>query len=420
MHFSIADTQLIKDQNHSFVTYNISINGSFHCSLRYKQLYNFHDQLKRTFGANTLPLFPPKRLLPLTATQTEERRSQIEKYIQIISQDQRIVSSDLFNGFFLNGQQETQNTKKDEVILDVFQMNWQSIKVQILSTDRTDIVLDSVSKALELTPQLIPYFNLFVVKRVDNICIPIRKLQNFESPYLTLRTLNSVDSSHAIVIRKSYWDSIYDDDLFDDRTAVNILYFQTLHDIEKGLIQANKEIRRQLTSLQAKGSKTEYLQLSRTLKYYGYIQFEPCFCDFPQQNTRVLIAAGGKELNIRAYTAAAILMSVCLQGMVEELLMKRNGKKIKREEPALPTVSNGFGGTRRGSWSYMKRDGSSHQISLPRSVSTDAGLTNSGAELHNKPLKSSHSSHNGFPTKSRHFVENDAFNGIGDIGDDDL
>ncbi|CAG2169867.1 unnamed protein product [Oppiella nova] len=499
MHFSIADTQLIKDQNHSFVTYNISINGSFHCSLRYKQLYNFHEQLKRTFGANTLPLFPPKRLLPLTPTQTEERRSQIEKYIQIISQDQRIVSSDLFNGFFLSGQQETQNSKMEEVIVDVFQLNWQSIKVQIYSTDRTDIVLDSVAKALELTPPLIPYFSLFVVKRVDNVCVPIRKLQNFESPYLTLKTMNSVDSSHAIVIRKSYWDSIYDDEVFGDRTAVNILYFQTLHDIEKDLIEANKETRRQLTSLQAKGSKQEYLQLSRTLKYYGYIQFEPCFCDYPQQNTRVLIATGGKELNIRAYTAAehmkeysfrvtrvrcwrlttslhdklngcainantsssssssslsscqstgaantrfelsfeyllskdhlqwitiisdqAILMSVCLQGMVEELLMKRNGKKIKREEPSLQYTTNGTaGGSRRGSWSYMKRDGSSHQISLPRSVSTDAGLAYS-AEIHNKPLKSSHSSHNGFPTKSRHFVENDAFNGIGDIGDDDL
>ena len=44
------------------------------------------------------------------------------------------------------------------------------------------------------------------------------------------------------------------------KTAANILYFQTLHDIEKGLIQANKETRRQLTALQAKGSKKEVFQ----------------------------------------------------------------------------------------------------------------------------------------------------------------
>ena len=146
------------------------------------------------------------------------------------------------------------------MILDVFQLNWHSIKVKVTSTDRTDIVLDAVSNALNLSQQLIPYFNLFVVKRVESDYIPIRKLQNFESPYLTLLTMNSVDSCHSIIIRKSYWDSAYDDDVLEDITATNILYFQTLHDIEKGLIQANKETRRQLTSLQAKSSKKEVLK----------------------------------------------------------------------------------------------------------------------------------------------------------------
>lgn len=77
----------------------------------------------------------------------------------------------------------------------------------------------------------------------------------------------------------------------------------------------------------------------------------------------------------------AILMSICLQGMVEELLMKRNGKKIRRDDQN-GVMINGKA-DRRGSWSYMKRDGSCHQIALPRSVSTDAGLSNS-AEVANK------------------------------------
>jgi hypothetical protein len=75
-------------------------------------------------------------------------------------------------------------------------------------------------------------------------------------------------------------------------------------------------------------------------------------------------------------------MSVCLQGMVEELLMKRNGKKFKREDPN----SHVNTGNRRGSWSYMKRDGSSHQIALSRSISTEAGFAN--PELHNKVSQS--------------------------------
>lgn len=48
----------------------------------------------------------------------------------------------------------------------------------------------------------------------------------------------------------------------------------------------------------------------------------------------------------------AILMSVCLQSMVDELLLKKNG--LKKRKPV----------TAKGNWSYMKRDGSSHLISL--------------------------------------------------------
>ena len=48
----------------------------------------------------------------------------------------------------------------------------------------------------------------------------------------------------------------------------------------------------------------------------------------------------------------AILMSVCLQSLVDELLMKKNG--IQKKQPVI----------NKGNWSYMKRDGSCHLISL--------------------------------------------------------
>lgn len=43
----------------------------------------------------------------------------------------------------------------------------------------------------------------------------------------------------------------------------------------------------------------QYLQLARTLKYYGFNQFKPCFTDFPHPNCRVIVSAGNKELNFR-------------------------------------------------------------------------------------------------------------------------
>lgn len=50
--------------------------------MRYKQLHNLHEQLKAEFGSDRLPSFPPKKLLPLTEAQLEERRASLEKYIQ--------------------------------------------------------------------------------------------------------------------------------------------------------------------------------------------------------------------------------------------------------------------------------------------------------------------------------------------------
>lgn len=48
----------------------------------------------------------------------------------------------------------------------------------------------------------------------------------------------------------------------------------------------------------------------------------------------------------------ATLMSVCLQSLVDELLLKKNGAKRRNYSMS------------KGNWSYMKRDGSSHMISL--------------------------------------------------------
>lgn len=50
--------------------------------MRYKQLHNLNEQLKKQYGANNVPAFPPKKFLPLSSNQLEERRAMLEKYIQ--------------------------------------------------------------------------------------------------------------------------------------------------------------------------------------------------------------------------------------------------------------------------------------------------------------------------------------------------
>ncbi|PIO24648.1 hypothetical protein AB205_0099760 [Aquarana catesbeiana] len=172
-----------------------------------------------------------------------------------------------------------------------------------------------------------------------------------------------------------------------------LCFYQTVSDIERGWIQVNKEQHRQLKSLQEKVSKKEFIQLAQTLKYYGYLKFEPCITDFPEKGCHVIVSAGNNELNfqvklpneqmkegsfkvtrmrcwrvtssvpfsngtgspnktearlelafeylmskdrlqwITISSPQAIMMSICLQSMVDELMVKKSGGTIKKDSP---------------------------------------------------------------------------------------
>ncbi|XP_015907044.2 sorting nexin-17 [Parasteatoda tepidariorum] len=480
MHFSIPDTLEVKnDSSSSYIAYNVHVNGAFHCTVRYRQLYNLYDQLRREFGPNTLPPFPPKKFLPLTPAQVEERRVNLEKFIQLVSQNATVANSDIFMGFLLSAQQETQNAVDEIISLDVHLMNWQKVTVRISSLARTSTVMEVVSKSLKLEEKYMVYFSIFLISKSNNELSVERRLQDFESAYLSLK---SAGNDHFLVIRKSYWDSSYDDELIDDKICLNLLYLQAVSDVERGWTKTDSESRRKLVALQARGSKKEYLQLAKTMKYYGNIRFRRCVCDYPQPSSQVTVSAGGRDLiflldadpasenkacfrvtRIKCWRITtslsdsedtkslpvklklelsfeylmskdslrwicinsdqAIMMSMCLQGMVDELLSKRNGIKVEEK-------SDRSG--RRGSWNYMKRDGSSHQISssVGRSVSTDGivhctnrddtnniiGRSKDQVRKITGKFSSKHGIKNG-PSSPKPLVENDAFEGI---GDDDL
>ncbi|XP_070534165.1 LOW QUALITY PROTEIN: sorting nexin-17-like [Ptychodera flava] len=500
MHFSIPDTQELKGEgNAAFTAYNIHVNGVFHCAVRYSQLYDFYEKLKKEYGNAVTANFPPKKILSLTPVQVEERREKLEKFIQIISKSATIASGPLFNGFFLSAQQETQKQEAEDVELDVYLLNGHKITVQIMSTDQTDDVLEAVASNIDLADDYVYYFALFLIKKdPDGTFSIVRKMQDFESPYISLKTAGS---KHKIVLRKSFWDPSFDDDLLDDRVAMNLLYVQAVSDIERGWTLATKEQLERLEALQSKGSKKDYLRLSRTLKYYGFIQFKPCATDYPVKNTKVIVGAGNRELNFRVrgddgqlkegnfkvtrmrcwrittsineengeggsgdrttelelsfeYLVAkdklqwiaiqsdqAILISICLQGMVDELIMKKQGGRMKRPQDRIRT-------TRRD---FKRRDGhvkspSNNSISTPESPSDESASAAQKAKESVKKISdklqsvkpfgtSGHqtSSHNQVHIHSDKFqsvsfkpvrsktpsavVENDVFE---DIGDDDL
>ncbi|CAH1774725.1 unnamed protein product [Owenia fusiformis] len=468
MHFSIPDTTDFKDEGgSSYTSFNVHINGVFHCSVRYKQLHNFHEQLKKEFTTNALPPFPPKKLLSLSGVQLEERRMMLERYVQIISQEPRIANSHIFNGFLLQAQQETQQEAPENVTLEVFLMNGHKISIDIQSTDQTDDVIESVASNINLPEDFAFYFGLYLVKKEEGADLSIvRKLQDFESPHISLKAANK-EGVHKIVLRKGYWDISMDDDLLEDRVAMNLLYVQAVSDVERNWVMVTKDQHKQLQTLKQKSSKKEYLKLVKTLKFYGYIQFKPAITDYPRSGCRAIVSAGNKELNFRIqdgdevkegtfkvtrmrcwrittstvddndrleglprlelafeYLIArdelkwitilsdqAILISMCLQGMVDELIMKKQGKRVKRPAER----------ARNRRTDFIKRDSAKPSL-LSSPVLNELGDNASEAvdkakesvkrisdKLAAAGIKS--------PLKGNNIGENDAFEGI---GDDDL
>ena len=152
----------------------------------------------------------------------------------------------------------------NESFLEIYQLNWQSVKILARCNEGSHKILMRYAQAIHLNSEYLPYFTLYLVRRVENDFKTVRLLENFESPFLTLYNENKKLSSgstsienYLILIRKSYWDSAFDEDLFGDKVALNIIYLQALHEVEKGYVEASQPTRNKLTSLQAKGDKIE-------------------------------------------------------------------------------------------------------------------------------------------------------------------
>ncbi|KAJ8008677.1 hypothetical protein DPEC_G00080900 [Dallia pectoralis] len=297
MHFSIPETEVLSGENGStYVAYNIHVNGVLHCRVRYSQLLSLHEQIKKEYGNHVIPAFPPKRIFTLTSAEVEQRREHLEKYMQAVRQDPILGASEMFNSFLRKAQQETKQIPTEEVPLEISLSDGHKVKVTVLTSDQTEDVLEAVALKLDLPDDLVGYFSLFLVREgVDGGLTFIRKLQEFELPYVSVTSLQSSD--FHIVLRKSYWDTAYDSNVMENRVGLTLLYTQTVSDIDRGWILVNKDQHRQLKSLQEKGSKKEFIRLGQTLKYFGYIKFDQCVTDFPEKGCDVIVSAGNNELN---------------------------------------------------------------------------------------------------------------------------
>merc|ERR1740131_118335 len=182
-------------------------------------------------------------------------------------------------------------------------MNDQKISVNIQTVEHTDVVLQQVCEKLQVPNNLVHCFSLFLIRRDEDGDITIvRKLQDFESPYISQKALSAMEQAASdnsgfagplkIVLRKSSWDASLDDRLLAEQPTLNLLFIQTVVDMERGWILPSAETKQQLALLPARGSKRQYMEVARTLPFYGFLVFRPCITNHPEEYTQVTVALG--------------------------------------------------------------------------------------------------------------------------------
>ncbi|XP_064363720.1 sorting nexin-31 isoform X4 [Dromaius novaehollandiae] len=291
LHFSIAAAEELRERRGGrYVLYSVCLEGFLLGKVRYSQLRRWDAQsclcpsalhsssgfirkikervtwssveasllLRRLFGS-TVPAFPPKFYLAMTKSMADERRSQLEQYLQNVTLDSNITNSDVFIGFFRKLQQVT-------------------------------------SYKMGLSRELIGYFSLFFIQdHSDGALSVVKKVAEFELPYVSLQSMKELHCK--LGIRKWYMDPSLDTLLMDCRASMNLLYIQAIQEIERNWIKPTEGEMQELEFLQKTANKRKFLELVREMQFYGYIRLDPCICDYPEVGCSADIYVGSNEIN---------------------------------------------------------------------------------------------------------------------------
>ncbi|XP_060098926.1 sorting nexin-31 [Heteronotia binoei] len=296
MHFSIPLSEdLLEKFGGRYVLYSVYLEGFLFCKVRYSQLHQWNEQLRRVFGRG-VPSFPPKFYLAMTKSMADERRAQLEQYLQNVSIDPNFTNSDVFISFFRKLQLDTFKIQSQQAFLDVYLADGKHLKVDIQTSDTAERVLEVVSYEIELSRKLLGYFSLFLIQdHNDGKLSVLKKLAEFELPYVSLQSVK--ESPYKIAVRKWYMDPSLDKVLMDCRTSVNLLYTQVLQEMEKKWITPSAGQMQKLQMQQKAPDKIKFLKLIQEVRHYGYMQLDPCSCDYPEIGCAAAIHVGNNEIS---------------------------------------------------------------------------------------------------------------------------
>ncbi|XP_010128923.1 PREDICTED: sorting nexin-31, partial [Chlamydotis macqueenii] len=343
-------------------------------------------QLRRLFGS-AVPPFPPKFYLAMTKSMADERRSQLEQYLQNVTLDSSITKSDVFIGFFRKLQQDTFKIQTQRAFLDVYLADGSNIRLDIQTSDTAERVLEVTSCKMGLPRELIKYFSLFFFQDYDDgVLSVVKKVADFELPYVSLQSMKELHCK--LGIRKWYMDPSLDRLLMDCKASLNLLYMQAIQEVKRNWVKPTERQMQELEFLQKNANKAKFLELVQEMQFYGYVRLDPCICDYPEGGCSADIYVGNNEINcciklptnqtkevsfkinrlrswqvtflgatkdgeddtlelrfeyndsgtwqwIILYTKQAFLLSCCLKKMISEQMMKaaKEGQEVEIETP---------------------------------------------------------------------------------------
>ena len=323
-----------------------------------------------------------------------------------VVQIRKIAESPLFLGFWLTAQQEYRGIyRPQQVKLSLFFSDCHSTWVKVNSTDATDVVMNKIATALGLSNKHLSYFGLFVIE-INRLNSPesngcngksgtangrsntvdqsdsspvndgagdragdfngsksialhddtaslltspnriklLRKLQNFEAPFLTLETMEShmMNVSYtghegasniytkrlSLTLRKCYWDCHLDSELLKNDICLHLLYHQTVSDLQQGWIPMTKEVKYQLDHYIKAKSKSNFLDLAKTLKYYSYMHFDSSYSDYLSVICDINQSTGCNASTVELFESSVMNDMSKLKSSLDEYKARVNSNRI--------------------------------------------------------------------------------------------
>ncbi|XP_075776386.1 sorting nexin-31 isoform X4 [Pelodiscus sinensis] len=268
MHFSIpVSEQLLEKFGGRYVLYSVYLEGFLLCKVRYSQLHHWNDQLRRIFGS-TVPAFPPKFYLAMTESMADERRSQLEQYLQNVTVDPSITNNDVFISFFRKLQQTPRWSRG--------------------SGGGPDRARQKSAKAT--SPRHIRSPAEHCSSQASVCCTGASLAPIVEHP-------RGHHLKEQQLLHQRYMDPSHDKMLMNCSSSVNLLYMQALQEIEKNWVKPTDGQMQKLKLLQKAANKMKFLELVQEVQHYGYIQLDPCTCDYPEVGCSAAVHIGNNEIS---------------------------------------------------------------------------------------------------------------------------